>query len=82
MVAYASEITPVRLRGYLTTYINMCWVIGQFISSGVLVGVQARTDQWAYKIPFAIQWVWPLPLFIIVSFAPGTYHVLLTNRFG
>lgn len=29
-----------------------------------------RTDQWAYRLPFAIQWVWPIPLFVGVWFAP------------
>ena len=29
--AYASEICPVALRAYLTTYVNACWVIGQLI---------------------------------------------------
>lgn len=28
--AYASEVAPVVLRPYLTTFINMCWVIGAF----------------------------------------------------
>ncbi|EWZ48969.1 MFS transporter, SP family, general alpha glucoside:H+ symporter [Fusarium oxysporum Fo47] len=27
--AYAAEVCPVHLRGYLTTYVNVCWVIGQ-----------------------------------------------------
>jgi hypothetical protein len=74
-VSYASEVTPVALRGYLTTYVNLCWVIGQFIAAGVLLGVQDRTDQWAYKIPFAIQWIWPVPLFILATFAPGKLHM-------
>jgi SP family general alpha glucoside:H+ symporter-like MFS transporter len=29
-----------------------------------------RTDQWAYRIPFAVQWVWPIPLIILIHFAP------------
>lgn len=33
-VTYASEVCPVVLRAYLTTYVNLCWVIGQFIASG------------------------------------------------
>jgi MFS transporter, SP family, general alpha glucoside:H+ symporter len=45
-VAYASEVCPVALRGYLTTYANICWVIGQVLSSGVLRGFLSRTDQW------------------------------------
>lgn len=79
-VSYASEVTPVALRGYLTTYVNLCWVIGQFISAGVLLGVQDRTDQWAYKIPFAVQWVWPVPLFILATFAPGEAHLFRGSR--
>lgn len=26
--AYAAEVCPVHLRGYLTTYVNVCWVCG------------------------------------------------------
>lgn len=33
---YAAEVCPVRLRAYLTTYVNLCWVFGQFLASGVL----------------------------------------------
>ena len=54
---YASEVLPVSLRGYLTSFVNLCWVIGQLIASGVLVGFQTRTDIWGWRIPFAIQWV-------------------------
>jgi SP family general alpha glucoside:H+ symporter-like MFS transporter len=69
-VAYASEVCPVALRGYLTTYVNLCWVIGQFIVSGVLRGLLDRPDQWAYRIPFAVQWAWPIPLMIMCLLAP------------
>ncbi|OCF39724.1 MFS transporter, SP family, general alpha glucoside:H+ symporter [Kwoniella heveanensis CBS 569] len=69
-VSYASDVTPVPLRGYLTTYVNLCWVIGQFIAAGVLQSASTRTDQWGYRIPFAIQWIWPIPLFILVTLAP------------
>jgi SP family general alpha glucoside:H+ symporter-like MFS transporter len=44
--AYAAEVCPVPLRHYLTCYVNLCWIIGQFISSGVLVGLVGRTDVW------------------------------------
>lgn len=33
-VTYASEVCPMVLRAYLTTYVNLCWVIGQFIAAG------------------------------------------------
>ncbi|KAE8547957.1 hypothetical protein EYB25_009750 [Talaromyces marneffei] len=69
-VTYASEVCPVALRAYLTTYVNLCWVIGQLVASGVLKGLANRADQWAYRIPFAVQWVWPIPIFIGVLLAP------------
>ncbi|KAI1281543.1 general alpha-glucoside permease [Xylaria sp. FL0933] len=68
--AYAAEVCPVPLRHYLTAFVNLCWIIGQFISSGVLVGLESRTDVWGYKIPFAIQWIWPIPIAIGTFLAP------------
>lgn len=67
---YASEVCPLPLRAYLTSYINITWIIGQFIAACVLRGVTNMSGAWAYRIPFAIQWVWPIPLFIGVYFAP------------
>lgn len=67
---YAAEVVPVPLRPILTTFVNLCWVIGQFLASGVLKGVAERPDQWAYRIPYALQWMWPIPLMIGISFAP------------
>lgn len=67
---YASEVCPTHLRAYLTTYVNLCWVMGQFIASGVLRGMLTRDDKWGYKIPFALQWIWPVPLAIGIWLAP------------
>lgn len=50
--AYASEVCPTQLRAYLTTYVNLCWVFGQLIGSGVLRAHALGTDKWSYKIPF------------------------------
>lgn len=67
---YASEVCPLPLRAYLTSYINITWIFGQLIAACVMRGVSGLDSEWAYKIPFAIQWVWPVPLFISVLFAP------------
>lgn len=67
---YASEVCPTHLRAYLTTYVNLCWVLGQFIASGVLRGTVGLQNQWGYRIPFALQWIWPIPLIVGVWFAP------------
>ncbi|RMZ83109.1 hypothetical protein DV738_g1209, partial [Chaetothyriales sp. CBS 135597] len=69
-VAYASDVTPIVLRPYLTSYVNLCWVIGQFIAAGVLRGFLEVDSQWAYRVPFAIQWIWPVILLGGVGFAP------------
>jgi SP family general alpha glucoside:H+ symporter-like MFS transporter len=47
--AYASEVCPVGLRAYLTTYINLCWVMGQFIATGVLRSFLKGDNEWAYR---------------------------------
>ncbi|EME48781.1 hypothetical protein DOTSEDRAFT_142155 [Dothistroma septosporum NZE10] len=69
-ITYASEVCPVALRGYLTTYVNFCWGLGQLIAIGVIKSMLHRTDQWAYRIPYALQWMWPVPLLIGVALAP------------
>lgn len=68
---YASEVMPVVLRPYLTTYVNLCWVIGQLIGSGVLRGMlPLGGSQWGWRIPYALQWIWPLPILIGCILAP------------
>ncbi|KAJ9254990.1 hypothetical protein DTO212C5_9210 [Paecilomyces variotii] len=69
-VTYASEVCPVALRGYLTTYVNCCWGVGQLIGIGVIKSMLGRDDEWAYRIPYGLQWMWPLPLFIGICLAP------------
>jgi SP family general alpha glucoside:H+ symporter-like MFS transporter len=78
--AYASEVCPVSLRAYLTTYNNLCWVIGHFIASGVLRGMVNNTTADAYRIPFGIQWMWPPILIIGVYFAPESPWWLIRNN--
>ncbi|KAL2836426.1 general substrate transporter [Aspergillus pseudoustus] len=77
--AYASEVCPTNLRGYLTTYVNMCWAIGQLIAMGVLYGLQDRPDDWGYRIPFALQWIWPVPLMVVCWLAPESPWYLVRN---
>ncbi|KKF95111.1 General alpha-glucoside permease [Ceratocystis fimbriata CBS 114723] len=69
-ITYASEVCPVAMRGYLTTYVNFCWGLGQEIGIGVLMSMLKRDDEWSYRIPYALQWMWPVPLMIGIWFAP------------
>ncbi|KAL4813250.1 general substrate transporter [Aspergillus spinulosporus] len=71
--AYAVDVCPVLLRGYLTTYVNLCWVLGQFVATGVLraclhIGsgqAEGQGNEWSYRIPFMLQWVW-LPFILVI----------------
>ncbi|KAE8327277.1 general substrate transporter [Aspergillus sergii] len=72
---HSSELLPMALRFYLTAYTNMCFAIGQFIS-------------WSYRIPYAVQWIWPVPLLLIGVLMPespwwqvrhGRYDVALAT---
>lgn len=69
-ITYASEVCPVAMRGYLTTYVNFCWGIGQEIGIGVIMSMLHREDEWSYRIPYALQWMWPVPLIVGIWFAP------------
>ncbi|KAK5655673.1 hypothetical protein OQA88_5606 [Cercophora sp. LCS_1] len=69
-ITYASEVCPVAMRGFLTSYVNACWGIGQLIGIGVIMSMLDRQDEWAYRIPYALQWMWPVPLIIGIYFAP------------
>ncbi|KPI41012.1 Maltose permease MAL61 [Cyphellophora attinorum] len=80
-ITYASEVCPVALRGYLTTWVNFCWGLGQVIGVGIVKAMINRRDQWAYRIPYALQWMWPLPLAIAVFLAPESpWWLVRKNR--
>jgi MFS family permease len=52
---YASEICPIALRGHLTSYIDLCFVMGQLLANGVIAGTSQLSSHWAYSAPFALQ---------------------------
>lgn len=68
--AFAVEICPQTLRHYLTTYVCFCWGLGIFLSSVVVRATLDMTGQWSWRLPFVLQWVWPVPLFICSYFVP------------
>ncbi|OLN89006.1 General alpha-glucoside permease 5 [Colletotrichum chlorophyti] len=68
--AYASEIVPLALRGACTATLQMSWSIGSIIVAGATLGYNKRDDQWAWRAPLALQWMFPTPLMVILWFAP------------
>lgn len=59
-----------RLTGYLTVYVNLCWVMGKLIAFGVLKAMLTNTTEWSYRIPYGLQWMWPPFMLITIYFAP------------
>lgn len=68
--AYASELCPLAIRPYLTAYTNMCFATGQLIGAGVLKSLINRPGVWSWRIPFAIQWIWPPFLLVAACLMP------------
>ncbi|KAI5269527.1 sugar transporter [Aureobasidium subglaciale] len=68
--SYASEVVPTVLRPYVTAYVCMCWGAGILLSSGVARACITLTGDIAWRLPFALQWTWPVPLFLLAYFAP------------
>ncbi|QSZ36403.1 hypothetical protein DSL72_006280 [Monilinia vaccinii-corymbosi] len=68
--AYASEVVPLALRGACTASLQMSWSIGSIIVAGTTYGFNKRHDEWAWRIPLGLQWIFPTPLLILIFFAP------------
>jgi MFS transporter, SP family, general alpha glucoside:H+ symporter len=60
----------VALRTYLLANVNMCWLIGQVIATGVLNACAAFDNQWQWRLPFGLQWVWSVPLLVVICWCP------------
>lgn len=81
-ISYASELLPVALRVYLTTFVSLCWVFGQIIGSGTVFATHGWTSKMAYRLPFALQWMWIVPLFVIASLAPESpWYLVRQGRY-
>ncbi|KAF6007214.1 hypothetical protein HII12_004734 [Brettanomyces bruxellensis] len=82
-VSYASEVCPLALRYYLTSYVNVCWVFGQLFASGIMKNSQeamAHTDM-GWRLPFALMWIWPVPISVGIFFAPESpWWLIKKNR--
>ena len=78
---YCSEVAPVVLRGITTGGINFAIVIGQLLSNAVIKGFGGRDDTWAYRGPFAIQWLYVAVLLVGLPFAPESpWYFVRKNR--
>ncbi|PTU25118.1 hypothetical protein P175DRAFT_0520926 [Aspergillus ochraceoroseus IBT 24754] len=69
-INYAAEVMPVALRAYLLSNVNLCWVGGQLLATGVVRAFLTMDSEWSYRIPYALQWALGVPIFIGILLAP------------
>ncbi|KAL8383376.1 hypothetical protein RB595_006904 [Gaeumannomyces hyphopodioides] len=69
-VSYAADLCPTHIRAYMTSWINLCWVTGGLLSTGILRGLLRIPGELGYKVPFAVQWVWPVPIMVVTLLCP------------
>ncbi|KAF4337380.1 maltose permease [Fusarium beomiforme] len=77
---YSAEVVPNALRPFVLSSINMCWLVGQVIGTGILRSLVHETSQWSYRLPFALQWAWAIPLLFGVWFAPDSPWWLIRHE--
>jgi SP family general alpha glucoside:H+ symporter-like MFS transporter len=68
--AYCSEIVPMRLRAPATQMLQMFWAIGAIIVGGVTYVYKDKDDDSSWRLPVALQWLFPTPLAILMFLAP------------
>jgi len=68
--AYCSEIVPIPLRAPATQMLQMFWAIGAIIVQGVTYNYNDLRSATAYRVPIALQWMFPTPLAILIFLAP------------
>jgi MFS transporter, SP family, general alpha glucoside:H+ symporter len=79
--AYSSEVLPLVLRSYLSSFTNMSFIIGQIICAIVIRIFLERDDEWGFRIPFGFQWIWPSFLIPLLCFAPESpWHLVRKGR--
>lgn len=60
--AYASEIVPLVLRSACAASLQMSWAIGSIIVAGISFAYSSRMDEWSWRAPAALQWLFPVSI--------------------
>lgn len=67
---YASEMSPLAIRGAMTGGMNLAIVLGNTIGYGVLREASNYTGKATYRILFATQWGFIALCFVLLPFLP------------
>ena len=58
--AYAGEVVPLAVRGACTGTLQLSWSLGSIIVASATYAYNQRMDQWAWWVPLALQWIFPV----------------------
>ncbi|KAL2858521.1 general substrate transporter [Aspergillus pseudoustus] len=67
---YASEVAPLKLRGWLVAMTNIVQFSGVLLFTGVIYDLGPKSSDIAYKVPIACQWIVPALVIPTVVFWP------------
>jgi MFS family permease len=75
--SWASEISPVRLRGPIQSGIVLFMVFTQAIGLVIIRVYVSQLDEKAFRITFAVQWAWPAATALLFAIMPESPSWLL-----
>jgi MFS family permease len=67
---YASEVAPLKLRGWLIAMTNIIQLSGVLLLTGVVYKLGPMEETISYKAPIACQWVVPVIVLLTIPFWP------------
>jgi len=53
---------PLALRSACAASLQMSWAIGSIIVAGISYAYNQRDDQWSWRMPAALQWIFPVSI--------------------
>ncbi|EED23202.1 sugar transporter, putative [Talaromyces stipitatus ATCC 10500] len=78
---YCSEVTPIALRGAVTATVNWSIGFGQLLAYIVMTQTINIQGPNAYKILFAVQWMFAgIGLLLLPFFLESPYHLVAKNK--
>ncbi|KAF2000124.1 general substrate transporter [Amniculicola lignicola CBS 123094] len=76
---YASELTPLNLRGSITAGMNFAIVLGQLIGNGVMRESNHYSGRMQYRVLFATQWGYVAVGLLFLPFFPESPYWLVAH---
>jgi hypothetical protein len=53
----------------------MSWSIGSIIVAAATYGYNKRNDEWAWRVPLALQWIFPVSISLAILNEPIPFYV-------